>query len=185
MNEYLRYNERELDRLGFELLFGRFMTDMGEYENAIRYFKRLLDISSIDQINLRINLGRVYTLKGDYDDARRYYLQAKDLETNENSAKMAEIIKHLGLLDDTFGNYTVAIEKYRESLELYNRSQNFGYWRIKGDLHLNIAKAQTALAQFDEAKEELIKSEECMNKAELPRNHPDLLQHQINLGIRW
>ncbi|CAF2737257.1 unnamed protein product [Rotaria sp. Silwood2] len=62
-NEYLRYNEKELDRLSVEILFGRLITDMGEYK-SINYFQRLVDKENVDQINVQINLGRAYVLKG-------------------------------------------------------------------------------------------------------------------------
>ncbi len=182
-SKYLLYNETELDRLSVELLFGRLITDMGEFEKSIKYFKRLVDKENIDQIDLRINLGRAYAFKGDYDTAKKYYdAAARDLETNENSLKMAEILNQLGWLDNALGDYKLAIEKYRKSLELYNTSQSSGYWQIKGDLHTNIAMAQTTLSLFDEAKKELKSSYECMIEAQLSTDHPDFSQHQINLG---
>jgi tetratricopeptide (TPR) repeat protein len=180
--EYLRYNERELDRLSVEFLFGRLIADMGEFDKSINYFERLVDKENIDQTNVRINLGRAYTLKGDYDNAYKYYYDARELEANENSSKVAEIINNLGWLDSILGNYNSAIEKYRKSLELYNSSQTSDYWQMKGHLHTNIATAQTTLGQFDEAKQELDSSYECMIKAQLPANHSDFSQRQMNLG---
>jgi tetratricopeptide (TPR) repeat protein len=156
---------------------------MGEFEKSIKYFERLVNKEKIDQTDLRINLGRAYALKGDYDTAKKYYdAAARDLETNENSLKMAEILNQLGWLDNALGDYKSAIEKYQKSLELYNTSQSSGYWQIKGDLHTNIAIAQITLSLFDEAKQELESSYECMIKAQLPTDHPDFSQHQINLG---
>jgi tetratricopeptide (TPR) repeat protein len=181
-SEYLRYNETELNELNVELLFGRLITDMGQFDKSINYFERLVDKEHIDQTNVRINLGRAYALKGDYDNAYKYYHAARDLETDESSLKMADIIHKLGWLDNILGDFNSAIEKYRKSLELYNKIQSSGYWQIKGDLHTNIAMAQTALSHFDEAKQELDSSYECMVKAKLPPNHPDFSQHQINHG---
>ncbi|CAF1314337.1 unnamed protein product [Rotaria sp. Silwood1] len=182
-NEYLRYNEKELNQLvSVEILFGRLIADMGEYDKSINYFEQLVDKENIDQTHVCINLGRAYALKGDYDNAYKYYYSAKDLETNENSLKMAEITHHLGWLDNTLGDYNSAIEKYRRSLELYNANQSSGYWQIKGALHTNIAMAQTTLGHFDEAKQELDSAYECMKKAQLPTDHPDFSQRQMNLG---
>ncbi|CAF0791750.1 unnamed protein product [Rotaria sordida] len=181
-SEYLRYNETELGRLSVEFLFGRLIADMGEFDKSIEYFDRLIDKENIDQSYVRIHLGRAYVLKDDYDNAYKYYYDAKDLETNENSPKMAEIINSLGWLDFILGDYNSAIEKYRRSLELYNTRQSSCYWQIKGNLHMNIAMAQTTLGHFDEAKEELDNSYKCMIKARLPSDHPDFSQRLMNLG---
>lgn len=184
-NEYLAYNEKELDHLSVEILFGRLMTNMGEFEKSIKYFERLIDRDNIDQINVRIHWGRAYTFDGDYDNAKKYFSEASNLETNKNSIKMAEIIYNLGLLDNTLGDYNSAIEKYTESLALYNINQSSGMWQIKADIHTNIAIAQTSLSHFDEARQELDSSYECMRAAGLPRNHPDYSQHEISLGKIW
>ncbi|CAF5227464.1 unnamed protein product, partial [Rotaria magnacalcarata] len=59
-NEYLRYNQKELDRLNVELLFGQLIADMGEFEKSIEYFKRFIDQDNINPVDIRINLGWVY-----------------------------------------------------------------------------------------------------------------------------
>ncbi|CAF1343181.1 unnamed protein product [Rotaria sordida] len=182
IDEYLRYNETELDRLSVAILFGRLIADMGEFNKSIKYFERLINQENIDQINVRINLGRAYALKGDYDNAYKYYYVARDLETNKNSPKMAEIVNNLGWLDNILGNYNAAIEKYRKSLKLYNASQMSGYWQIQGNLHTNIAMAQITLGQYDEAIQELDHSYECLTKTRLPADHPEFSQRQMNLG---
>ena len=181
-SEYLRYNETQLDRLSVEILFGRLIADMGEFEKSVRYFERLVDKQNIDQVHVRVNLGRAYALAGDHKNAKKYYDAARDLETDANSLKMADIIHKLGLLDNTLGDYKAAIENYRKSLKLYSDNQSSGFWEIKGDLHTNLARAQTSLGHFAEAKRELESSYTCMTQAGIPRDHADFSQHQINFG---
>ena len=183
--EYIRYNEGELDRLSVELLFGRLMTDMGEFEKSIKYFERLNGRENVNQTDVHINLGRVYALNGSHDTAKKHYDIAKDLEKDENSIKMAEIENQLGWLDNTLGHYRSAIEKYRKSLELCNASQSHRCWRIKGEIRANIVMAQATLGLFEEAEEELKTSRECMLKAQLPENHAELSQLEINLGRNY
>ncbi|CAF1255936.1 unnamed protein product [Rotaria magnacalcarata] len=181
-NEYLRYNQKELDRLNVELLFGQLIADMGEFEKSIEYFKRFIDQDNINPVDIRINLGWVYALKGDYDTAKKYYYAARDLETNSESIKMAEIINKLGLLDLIFADYEAAIVKCRESLALYDANDSSGHWQIKGSLHTNIAMAQMTISLFDEAQEELANAYDCMVKAQLPVDYPDFAQHQMYLA---
>ena len=182
MREYLRYNESELDHLSVEILFGRLIADMGEFDRSISYFENLLDKESVSQTDVRINLGRGYGLKGDYETAYKYFDNARNCNVHGNLPKMAEIIYHLGWLDNILGDYNSAIEKFRKSLELYGMSQNSCYWQMRGILHTNIAMAQTTLDHFDEAEQELDSSYECMNRARLPADHPDFTQRQMNLG---
>ncbi|CAF3346187.1 unnamed protein product [Rotaria socialis] len=181
-NEYLRYNQKELDRLSVELLFGHLITGMGEFEKSIEYFKGFIDRDNINPVDFRIHLGWVYALKGDYDTAKKYYYEARDLEANSESIKMAEIINKLGSLDNTFADYEGAIVKYRESLALYDANDSSGHWQIKGNLHTNIALAQMTKNLFDEAQEELVSAYDCMVKAQLPGDYPDFAQHQMYLS---
>ncbi|CAF2687860.1 unnamed protein product [Rotaria sp. Silwood2] len=70
--EYIELNRKEEEETSIELIFGKLLADMGQYDQALKYFQNLLldahtkkdDIATIYNL-----IGTIYYDKGDFKQA--------------------------------------------------------------------------------------------------------------------
>ncbi|CAF1509586.1 unnamed protein product, partial [Rotaria sp. Silwood1] len=72
--EYIDLNKKDFEDMSVELRFGKLLTDMGQYEKAMKYFKKILiDPYVIDLPSIYFHIGRIYHLVGAYNDSLLNY----------------------------------------------------------------------------------------------------------------
>ncbi len=97
---------------------------LGDYDNAISYYKKSLDIRS-ELENLKgvadnyIDIGIVKSLKGNYNSAEDYYKKAVEIqeEINDNNG-LAKAYRNIGNVFYYQGDQDKAVEYYQKSLVL-------------------------------------------------------------------
>ena len=167
---------------------GRTHISMGNYDLALEYIQKALDISKGNPSSLLgdtyNNIGVVYHFKGDYQQALDYYEQA--LQTREEvlgifHKKVAESHGNIGLVYSVLGKYQTALEHYHQGEDILEKilepgHLNFSYiynkmgiiYRVKGD--------------YAQAQEYYEKTLEIRRK-NLGELHPDVADVYINLGV--
>lgn len=136
----------ESDQLGRQSL-----TD-GDFENAIRHFRRAVEQRDPNDITSRIDLGGAYEYSDQFPQAFRQYEKALRLKDDaaEPHVGVADLYKRHGRFRDAFESLEAAI----------NREPNNPYWHLKlaealrdaGERKRALASAQRAvLAKPDDA----------------------------------
>ncbi|CAF4838030.1 unnamed protein product, partial [Rotaria sp. Silwood2] len=95
--EYIELNRKE-EETSIELIFGKLLADMGQYDQALKYFQNLLldDHTKKDDIATINNLiGTIYYDKGDFKQALQYYEQAYNFMMNDKPIRMKDSAKPL------------------------------------------------------------------------------------------
>ncbi|CAF4286601.1 unnamed protein product, partial [Rotaria sordida] len=125
--EYIEFNRKEEEETSIELLFGKLLADMGQYDQALKYFQNLLldnHTKKDDIANINNLIGTIYYNKDDFKQALQYYELAYNLMMNDKSIRMKDSAKpltNIGLVYHQKGQYNRAYELYMKSLEIYNK----------------------------------------------------------------
>ncbi|CAM4951759.1 unnamed protein product [Rotaria socialis] len=123
--EYIELNRKDEDETSLELIFGKLLIDMGQYDQSLKYFQSLLvnDQTQKDDIAKINNLiGSTYYNKGDLDKALEYYQLAYDLMMNDKPIRIkdsARPLTNIGLIYHRKGQYSRALELYLKSIEIF------------------------------------------------------------------
>ena len=97
---------------------------MGEYQKAIQYFEKELELSTAigDQSRIAINngnLGNAYQNLGEYQKAIQYFEKGLEISTAiGGQSKIASINGNLGNTYLSLGEYQKAIQHYKKGLEI-------------------------------------------------------------------
>ncbi|CAF5066598.1 unnamed protein product, partial [Rotaria sp. Silwood1] len=92
--EYIELNRKEEEETSIELIFGKLLIDMGQYDQSLKYLQSLLlnnnpaqnhDIARINNL-----IGSAYHSKGDLDEALKYYERAYDLMINVKPKRLKD-----------------------------------------------------------------------------------------------
>ena len=165
------------------LSFGKVLWTMGKYNQAEKYFFRLLNELPKDDPLMSYcyrALGNVADDRGDYETSLKWHFKAIDLLKNSNDPILAESYNSIGCVYDTKGDYTQAIEFYKKALEIWKE--------IYGDEHLNIATSLNNIACVYAERNEYSKALKSyqkvleIRKKHLPSNHSDIGASYNNIG---
>lgn len=113
-----------------QLNLGSVFDQLGNYEEAARYYNSALDLALIlglyaeagDTFN---NLGEIYLKRGNHDLAYDYYSKAYKAYKSENDLTGISLVK--GNLADYYRvtqNFSIAEKMYFEALEEYRKAEN-------------------------------------------------------------
>jgi tetratricopeptide (TPR) repeat protein len=168
------------------LSFGNVLADMGKFDEAEKYYLRLLKHLSPDDPDIARcyhGLGNVTDESGDYDSSLNWH--KKSLELRIRSLKSDH--PHLAPSYISIGCTHFNKRDYQQALESYNKA----YEIIKkafGESHPDIAMCLNNMGCVYERKENYSKALECHQKAleirmdYLPEHHPDIGQSHHNTG---
>ncbi|MBU7045615.1 MAG: tetratricopeptide repeat protein [Theionarchaea archaeon] len=156
LEESLNFFKDEKTRAGIYYCIGSIMDDLGQWDTAIEYYEKSLEIKEnlgdISGIGRTYNnLGLVYAAKGQWDTAIEYY--EKSLEISENLGDISGIgrtYNNLGSVYAAKGQWDTAIEYYEKSLEI---SENLGDISGIGQTYNNLGLVYAAKGQWDTAIE--------------------------------
>jgi tetratricopeptide (TPR) repeat protein len=103
---------------------GSLYLHFGEYENALSYYNKSLEISEKkdDSIGIATNLhniGAIYQDKGDYEAALTHYQKSKDIKEKIGDIKgVAYSLHQIGMIYQDKGDYEAALTHYQKSKDI-------------------------------------------------------------------
>jgi tetratricopeptide (TPR) repeat protein len=168
------------------LSFGNVLADMGKFDEAEKYYLRLLHhLSPTDPDIARCyhGLGNVTDEKGDFDSSLEWH--EKSLELRVKSLKpdhphLAPSYISIGCAHFNKGDYEQAIVSYKKAHDIIKKAF--------GDSHPDIAMCLNNMGCVYERQGNYSKALEChtealeIRKDYLPEHHPDVGQSHHNTG---
>ncbi|CAF3335825.1 unnamed protein product [Rotaria sp. Silwood2] len=160
--EHIELNRKDEEETSIELIFGKLLIDMGQYDQSLKYFQSLLlhDHTQKDDIAKINNLvGSTYYNKGDLEKAREYYKLAYNLMMNDKPIRIkdsARPLTNIGLIYHRKGQYDRALELYSTSIQIFETY--CGKENIKttktltniGNIYTETRKYKRALQYYEE-----------------------------------
>ncbi|CAF0817489.1 unnamed protein product [Adineta steineri] len=168
------------------LSFGKILWTMGKYNEAEKYFFRLLNELPNDHEYISYcyrALGNVADDKGDYDTSLKWHLKAIDqmTKTSEiNNSLLGESYNGIGCVYDAKGEYEHALEFYKKAYRIWKE--------IYGEDHLNIAVCLNNIACIYAERKQYSKALQyyqnvlTIRQKHLPTNHSDIGAAYNNIG---
>jgi tetratricopeptide (TPR) repeat protein len=169
------------------LSLGNILKDMGKYNEAEKYYKKILN--SLPEGNLNIsacynNLGNISLERGDYDNAHSNFLKALDLElklSDANQNYISDIYVNIGLVLTKKQDYKQALENLSKALSIKLKTVG------RDHLKTAIVYERIGLIYKQQKNDELALSNmhECLNiqLKLLPENHPEIALTLMNIGL--
>ena len=168
------------------LSVGLTLCEMGRYDEAEKFFRRLLKEIPSDHEDIAAcyhNLGNLFDHTGDYQSSLSWHEKA--LETmirtlNANDPNIATSYNSIAAVHVKMDAYEQAIESYVKAYEIWGR--------VYGEDHPNIALCLSNIAGIHLTHEKFSLALEYLQKAlviyqrHLPANHPQLGDLQNNIG---
>ncbi|CAF1390096.1 unnamed protein product [Rotaria sordida] len=162
----------------------------GEYNMALEFYTKSLDINEKtlppNHPNLARsynNIGSVYDTMGEYSKALSYY--EKDLEISlkafpPNHPSLATSYNNIGFVYNNMGEYAKALSSYERSLEILkivlppNHPNLGGSYSNIGEVYRKMGEYSKALSSYERSLE--------IQKIALPPNHPSLATSYNNIA---
>ena len=160
---------------------------IADYEGAIKYCNRILDIQKSilpeNQINITFcynNLAVIYAYQGKYDLALEYHMKALEIRKRllpENHSYIAISYNNIAVVYANQGLYNKALEFHLKALHIQEAedSQNIA------ESYNNIAFIYAEQGLYDKALEYQLKALE-IQQATLPEKHPDIALSYNNIA---
>jgi tetratricopeptide (TPR) repeat protein len=162
---------------------GQVKASLGEYHEAIAFYKKSLEI---DEKILPSNhpylgssygdIGNVYREIGDYQKA----LAIQQQSLPPNHPELASSYNNIGNVYDDMGEYPKALSSYEKALAIRQQSlppnhpQLANSYNNIGNVYQEIGNYSKALSPYEEAL--------AIRQQSLPPNHPDLASSYDNIG---
>ncbi|CAF4222907.1 unnamed protein product, partial [Rotaria sordida] len=169
---------------------GVIKNDLGQYNEAIKFYQKSLDIEEKtlppnhpDLATSYNNIGSVYNKMGEYSKALSSH--EKSLAINKiahppNHPNLATSYNNIGSVYNKMGEYSKALSSYERSVEIKkialppNHPDSAASYNNIGLVYDNMGEYTKALSSYERALE--------IWKIALPPNHPHLAASYINFG---
>ncbi|CAF4151590.1 unnamed protein product [Rotaria sp. Silwood2] len=123
--EHNELNRKDEEETRVELIFGKLLIDMGQYDQSLKYFQRLLlhnhtqkdDIAKINNL-----VESTYYNNDDLEKELEYYKLAYNLMMNDEPIRIKDSVRPLtnkGLTYHRKGQYDRTLELYSKSIEIF------------------------------------------------------------------
>ncbi|CAF3338107.1 unnamed protein product [Rotaria sp. Silwood2] len=123
--EHIELNRKDEEETRVELIFGKLLIDMGQYDQSLKYFQRLLlhnhtqkdDIAKINNL-----VESTYYNNDDLEKELEYYKLAYNLMMNDEPIRIKDSVRPLtnkGLTYHRKGQYDRTLELYSKSIEIF------------------------------------------------------------------
>ena len=168
------------------LSFGAVLGNMGKFDDAEKYFHRLLTElpDGHDGIaDCYHNLGEIAAEKGDYQKSLGFYkksLQIQRQKLKSNDLHLAESYNSIGVVYRKIGDHQMALESYFEAFDIYRRASAENDSRAAQCLN-NIGNIYQIQKRYTEALNHYEKAL-AIQKKHLPSDYPDLGFSYSNIG---
>jgi tetratricopeptide (TPR) repeat protein len=182
-------NESEKGNVYCQL--GSAKKDQGEYEEAIAYYEKSLEIDKKtlppNHLNLAHsynNIGLAYYNMGEYSKALSSHENALEIRQQSlppNHPDLAASYNNIGIVYESMGEYSKALSSYENALEIQQQSLPPNHPSLAasynniGLVYYNMTEYSKALSSHEKALE--------IKKQSLPPNHPDFGASYNNIGF--
>jgi tetratricopeptide (TPR) repeat protein len=182
-------DEREKGNIYCQL--GSVKGDQGEYQEAITFYDKSLEIYKQilppNHLNLGVsyaNIGVVYNDMGNYPKALSYYEKALEIRQESlpsNHPDLASSYNNIGIVYKNMGDFPEALSSYEKALDIWQQSLPSNHPNLAasytniGNLYENMGDHPKALSSYEKALE--------IKKQSLPSNYRDLATSYIALGM--
>ena len=177
-----QYNTEQINLLSF----GRVLRKMSKFDEAERFYRRLLKELPHDHPNLadcHYSLGIVIDEKGDYESSLEWHqksLAIKNQTLKSNDPNMGYSYNSIGNVYQKKGDYKRALEYYNKALIVWKRAF--------GENHLDVAMCLNNMGCIYENEKKYSEALECHQKSlaiknlHLPTDHLNLSATHNNLA---
>ncbi|CAF3731716.1 unnamed protein product [Rotaria sp. Silwood1] len=154
--EYIELNRKGEEEFSIELIFGKLLIDMGQYDQSLKYFQSLLlsDHTAKNDIAKTNNLiGSTYYNKGDFEKALEYYELVYNLMMNNKPMRIKDSAKpltNIGIVYHLQGQYDRALELYTKSIEIFEKYYRKEHIQATTTL-MNIGNIYTETGEYKHA----------------------------------
>lgn len=155
---------------------------IGEYEKAIEYHKKRLDIdekrlgsNNIELANSYIHLGLAYNNKEEYAEALSNYEKALEIQKAAlppNHQDLAYSYIGIGDVCSDMGDYSKALSSYEQSLEIRKKTLPPNHRGLAQSIH-NIGLVYHNMGDYSKALSHYQRAKEIWEKS-LPPTHPHI-----------
>ncbi|CAF1556036.1 unnamed protein product [Rotaria sp. Silwood1] len=168
------------------LSFGSVLSDMGKYNDAEKYFRRLLNELPHDHNGIADcyhNLGEIALEKGDYDVSLEWFYKSLEIKLQKlvsHHPDLAESYNSIGVVHRKKGDYRQALESYTKALAIFKQAFNEDNIKIAkcynnmGNIYQLEMKYSDALEYYQKAL--------AIQQRQLHGDHPDLGSSYGNIG---
>jgi tetratricopeptide (TPR) repeat protein len=189
----LEQTTNETKRGGIYCLLGRAKYSRAEYEEAITFYEKSLEIYKKtlppNHTNFAAsysNIGVVYENMGEYSKALSYY--EKDLEISRtslpsNHPDLAASYTNIGNVYVSMGEYSKALSSHEKALEIRQQSLPSNHPDV-GASHGNIGEVYRKMGEYSKALSCGQKAIEIFRDS-LPSNHPCFAESYNNIGLLY
>ena len=188
--ELLKNTDNERTRSLYFNQLGRAKMDQGEYEEAVKYFEKSIEIDerilSKNNPNFSAsyyNIPLVYNDMSEYSRVLEHYeksIEIRKVAFPKDHPDLATSYNNIALVYNDMGEYSKALEYYEKSIEI----KKIAFPKDHPDLatsYNNIALVYNNMGEYSKALEYYEKSIE-IRKIALPKNHPHLATSYSNIG---
>jgi tetratricopeptide (TPR) repeat protein len=170
---------------------GQVKYTQGDYEKAICYYKKSLDIrrntvpaNHPDLATSYNNIALVYDKMGKYSKALSFYEKSRQIPQKtlpENPHDLAASYNNMGLVCVNMGEYSEALSFYEKSLEIFKTTLPVNHPDLASS-YSNIAGVYYNMEKYSKALSFYEKSRQIPQKT-LPENPHDLAASYNNMGL--
>ena len=149
--EHIKEHRRQIDTTSVILVYGRLLTEIGQYDKSQQYYERLLEKPNEEDLSfIYYYLGAIHYHKGQYEKAIQYYESSYDTLINTalpREGTSAYVLNDIGAILSNKGQYENALDYYRRALKISEKLSNYRaisislsnigiIYRIKGEYDL-------------------------------------------------
>jgi len=177
----LKENSKSISKLEYYHGLGLCSYSREDYEQALIYFEKALEIKPIDQLiksSLHNSIGLVYAQQDDIDQAYIHF--SKALKISSLPLHIACVHHNLALVYSKQGLYDEELDHYQEAFQIRKDQLPANHLQMASLLN-NIGIAYSDMHQYDEALINLRKALEMRLKL-LSDNHIDVARSYANIG---
>jgi tetratricopeptide (TPR) repeat protein len=182
---------KESEKGSIYCLLGLAKYNQGEYQEAIRFYEKSIEIYKktlpLNHLNLAAsynNIGLVYDSMGEYSKALSYYEKALEISQKSlppNHPSLASSYNNIGLVYKNMGEYSKALSSHEKALEIKQQSLPPNHPDLAGS-YGNIGVVYDSMGGYSKALSSYEKALEIQQQS-LPPNHPDLAASYNNIGL--
>lgn len=180
---FIEFNNRELKRLSPDFLIGTLLTDMGEYDKAIKYFRQLLNQEPTPNAEILSTifdfLGQAYYKKGNFNEAMTCFDNAFNIiqSHSELEYQLSSIFNHRTIILMEKCEYKAALTEFQRAIDIIQKTNT------KGDMATllrNMGIAKQILGNYEDALNLLEQSNTILQERNLHDKHENIAAIYIN-----
>ncbi|CAM2726950.1 unnamed protein product [Rotaria socialis] len=189
-NELLKGASTDSDIAYIYHELGRVKKGQGEYQEAVKFYEKSLDIKRKtlpeDDVSLADtygNIGAVYDSMGEYSKALEYYEKANkifEISLPPTHPDLAISYNNIGRVYDNMGEYSKALEYYEKANKILEISLSPNHPSL-ADSYSCIGHVYNNMGEYSKALEYCEKANKIF-EISLPPTHPSLATSYNNIG---